>query len=282
MSAAVYRALYGCPASPRPRPHDHQDLAAVTEAILSRWAHYRAGKVDLTIAEHDDMFVAGQLEQYLFVGLSALEVISEAMLLARKTEFRNVLDIPCGYGRITRHLVKFFPDSRTFVSDIDKAKQKFCSSTFGATEIDLPPDFSGEPKARFDMIFVGSLLTHLNASLSINTLHYLVKSLSEAGLLIFTTCGRHGTAAIAGTEHLEPKTLHRFLRKGFGYEGSPTYGDSRMAPSWVLRTLESMPDVCVLGHKEQGWALFQDVFVIEKATDWTLSRPLRSRRPWRA
>ena len=279
VSAAVYRALYGWPAPPRPRSHVEQDLLAVTQALLARWAQYRAAVVDVTISPHDDMFVAGELEQYRLVGTSALEIITEAMLLARKTSFRNVLDVPCGYGRVTRHLVKFFPDSEIFVSEVDKAKQKFSAATFGGQEIDLPPDFSGEPARRFELIFVGSLLTHLNASLSINALHYLLKALSEGGLLIFTTSGRYATALVGGTEHLEPRTLHSFLRKGFGYEGSPTYGGTRMAPSWVLRALESMPDARVLGHKEQGWAGLQDVFVIEKATSWTWPRPLRSRWP---
>jgi hypothetical protein len=40
-----------------------------------------------------------------------------------------------------------------------------------------------------------------------------------------------------------------------------------------------MPDARVLGHKEQGWALHQDLFVIEKATGWTWARPLKSRWP---
>jgi SAM-dependent methyltransferase len=279
LSAAIYRGLYGWPAPPLSRPHEEQPLPAVAEALLARWARYRADSVDLTISEHDDMFVAGHLQQYLFVGTSALEVISESMLLGRKTGFRNLLDVPCGYGRITRHLVKFFSDSEIFVSEIDKAKQKFCASTFGVKEIDLPQNFSGDPARHFDLIFVGSLLTHLNARLSTNVLHYLVKALSEGGLLVFTTSGRHATTVAAGTGHLEPRTLHGFLGKGFGYEGGPSYGDSRMAPSWVLRTLESMPDVRVLGHKEQGWALLQDAFVIEKASGWTWSRPVRSRWP---
>jgi SAM-dependent methyltransferase len=279
VSAAIYRALYGWPAPPLSRPHEEQALLAVAEALLARWARYRADSVDLTISEHDEMFVAGHLPHYLFVGTSALEIISEAMLLARKTSFRNLLEVPCGYGRITRHLVKFFSDSEIFVSEIDKVKQKFCASTFGVKEIGLPPDFSGDPACRFDLIFVGSLLTHLNASLCVNVLRYLVKALSERGLLIFTTSGRYATTVAAGAGHLEPRTLHNFLGKGFGYEGSPSYGDSRMAPSWVLRTLESMPDVRVLGHKEQGWALLQDAFVIEKASGWTWSRHLRSRWP---
>jgi SAM-dependent methyltransferase len=273
--AAIYQTIYA-PALPCLQCHGEQPRASVTavsEALLVRWAQYRAASLDLTLSEHDDMFVAGQLEHYLFVGTSALEIISEAMLLARKTRVLRLLDVPCGYGRVTRHLVKFFPDSQIFVSEIDEAKQSFCSSTFGVQGIDLPPDFSGEPTQHFDLIFVGSLLTHLNASLSINALHYLLKALSEGGLLILTTHGRHATALAASRGRLKHNTLRSFLRRGFEYHGSSTYGSSRMAPSWVLRILESVPDARVVGHKEQGWALHQDVFVIEKATGWTWPRP---------
>jgi len=276
----IYRTVFP-PVLPPLRVHEppRASFSTVSEALSTRWSKYGADGVDLTISPHDDMFVAGELPSYLFVGTSALEVISEAMLLARKTHFADVLDVPCGYGRVTRHLVKFFPDSHIFVSEIDKAKQNFCASTFGAHGIDLPPDFSGEPARHFDLIFVGSLLTHLNENRSRNLLHYLLKALSEGGLLIVTTHGRHATALPASQGRLEQKTLRDFLRGGFGYDGAVAYGNSRIAPSWVLRALESMPDARVLGHKEQGWAQFQDVFVIEKATGWTWPRPLRTRWP---
>jgi SAM-dependent methyltransferase len=259
---------------PRPQPSTDQGRASIleaTEGLIARWANYRAETVDRTISQHDDMF-EGDLQHYLFSGRWALEVISEAMLLARKMRFDNLLDVPCGYGRVTRHLVKFFPDSQIFVSEKDKAKQHFCASTFGSKELDLPLDFCGEPTRQFDLIFVGSLLTHLNERLSISALDYLLKSLSEGGLLIVTTHGRYATTLTSSPGRLEQKAL-QFMRKGFGYEGGSTYGSSRMAPSWVLRVLESMPDARVLGHKEGGWGWFQDVFVVEKATGWTWPRP---------
>ncbi len=269
------------PALPR-RPHRDErprpPFPALAEALSARWAHYRAAEVDLTIAQHDDMFVAGQLAHYLLVGTSALEVISEAMLAAGKTRFAKILDMPCGYGRVTRHLVKFFPEAEIFVSEIDKAKQNFTASTFGARGIDLPPNFSGTPAEHFDLIFVGSLFTHLNAALSVNALRYLLNELSEGGLLIFTTHGRYATFVPASEGQLEQKTVRDFLRTGFGYDGNPSYGNSRMAPSWVVRALESIPDARIVGHKEQGWAQHQDVFVIEKATGWTWPRPMREPR----
>jgi SAM-dependent methyltransferase len=250
LSEALYRAVYGWPAPPRAVSHDESFLL-VTQALLARWAQYRADSVDLTISDRDDMFVAGQLDHYIGAGTSALEIISEAMLLARKARFHSLLDMPCGYGRVTRHLVKFFPDAEVFVSEIEKAKQAFCASTFGGREIDLPADFSGEPTRHFDMIFVGSLLTHLDANQSIDAIRYLLKSLSEGGLLIITTQGRYATSQAASLGYMRHNTLGTFMRKGFVYEARAG-GDNRTAtaPSWLLRILESMPDARVLSLKE--------------------------------
>jgi SAM-dependent methyltransferase len=245
--------------------------------IADRWTNYHASKLNLTISPQDDMLEPGQLQHYLAVGTCALEALSEAMLLARRSSFSSVLDVPCGYGRITRHLVNFFSDAEVFVSEIDKAKQDFCSRTFGAKPIDLPPDFVGAPPRHFDLIVVASLVTHFNAARSINALRYLLKCLSEGGLLVFSTHGRYATVSADERGHLLRRTWRAFMRRGFGYEGSPTYGDSRMAPSWVLRTLECVPDARVIGHKERGWDGFQDMFVIERATAWTRARPARSR-----
>jgi SAM-dependent methyltransferase len=271
---AISNTVFRPPTLPLPQPSHDQGRASIleaTEGLIARWANYRAETLDQRISQHDDMF-EGDIQHYLFAGRSALEVISEAMLLARKTRFDYLLDVPCGYGRVTRHLVKFFPDSQIFVSEKDKAKQHFSASTFGTKELDLPLDFCGEPTCQFDLIFVGSLLTHLNERLSISALRYLLKSLSEGGLLIVTTHGRYATMLTSSPGQLEQKA-RQFMRNGFGYEGGSTYGSSRMAPSWVLRIFESMPDARVLGHKEQGWSCFQDVFVIEKTTGWTWPRP---------
>jgi SAM-dependent methyltransferase len=271
---AISNTVFRPPTLPLPQPSHDQGRASIleaTEGLIARWANYRAETLDQRISQHDDMF-EGDIQHYLFAGRSALEVISEAMLLARKTRFDYLLDVPCGYGRVTRHLVKFFPDSQIFVSEKDKAKQHFSASTFGTKELDLPLDFCGEPTCQFDLIFVGSLLTHLNERLSISALRYLLKSLSEGGLLIVTTHGRYATMLTSSPGQLEQKA-RQFMRNGFGYEGGSTYGSSRMAPSWVLRIFESMPDARVLGHKEQGWSCFQDVFVVEKTTGWTWPRP---------
>jgi len=247
---------------------------AVMESLLARWAKYRASEIDMTIAPNEDMMSPGEFnaEHYLAVGLSAVEVVSEAMVISGKMEFAKILDLPCGFGRVARHFVKFFPDSQIFASEVDKAKQSFTASQFGLSEFDAPADFLGEPPDRFDLIFVGSLLTHLNTELTTNALRYLIAALAENGLLIFTTHGRHATNRSRMALQLD--ALTGFLRDGFGYQGDPTYGTTFAAPSWYFRYLETCQDARVLAFKERGWAGLQDAVVVQKAPAWTQPRPL--------
>jgi hypothetical protein len=97
---AISNSVFPPPAFPPPQPSSDQGRASIlqaTEGLIARWENYRAETLDQTISPHDDMFV-GDIEHYFFAGRSALEVVSEAMLLARKTHFDNVLDAPCGYA----------------------------------------------------------------------------------------------------------------------------------------------------------------------------------------
>src|SRR5438105_4377198 len=117
-----------------PFPFGRADQIEVMESVLARCRDYRSANIDLTLSPDDDMYARADpnaMERYLSVGVSAIELISEAMLLARRAEFARVLDLPCGCGRVTRHLVQFFRDSQIFVSDIERNKQAFVTSQFG-------------------------------------------------------------------------------------------------------------------------------------------------------
>ena len=66
---------------------------------------------------------------YFGVGLKAIAVIcSELERLNLKPKY--ILDIPCGYGRITRFLKAVFTSAEIYACDIDKEGVDFCSRTF--------------------------------------------------------------------------------------------------------------------------------------------------------
>ena len=69
--------------------------------------------------------------------------------------FPAILDLPCGGGRVTRHLKAFFPESEIHVGDIDADKLAAVTAQFSVTPFPFPHDFRGEPGRRFDLIFVG-------------------------------------------------------------------------------------------------------------------------------
>lgn len=253
--------------------------ADVLEAVAQRWQRYRASEVDLTLSPDDDMAAstdAAAIAHYRGTGLSALELIVDAMLLARKTDFPHILDLPCGGGRVTRHLVRYFPASDIVVSDIERRKQAFVASHFGLTPLDVPADFSTRATGRFDLIFVGSLLTHLSEAMFRAATDFFIDALAPEGVLVATTHGRYSATAIpASRRHIARDPIARtvagpYRRRGFGFRLQDRrrygvdYGTSFTRPSWVARLIEARSDVMILAYKERAWDDHQDALIVQK------------------
>ena len=244
--------------------------------ILERWQRYQAAEIDRTVSSEDDMIAhstPGGVAHYFQVGRSAIELITEAMVLARRTAFPRVLDFPCGGGRVTRHLVKFFPDSEISVSDIERRKQAAVVAQFGVNAIDCPPDFSAPLPERYDLIFVGSLLSHLDQRTFLRALDFFIAGLAPEGVLVLTTVGRYtatATSAETAWRHPIARAIRAMNRSGFGYleldrtRYGVSYGATFAAPSWIMRLIEGRADVMVLGYKERAWDDNQDALIIQK------------------
>jgi SAM-dependent methyltransferase len=116
-------------------------MRGILDDIAGRWHRYETAAVSRQIADCDAMFAGDTVESYLMVGRSAIELIAVAMIAARKADVASVLDLPCGAGRVTRHLRAFFPDAELFVSDIDKNGERFAVDAFAARALAAPPDF---------------------------------------------------------------------------------------------------------------------------------------------
>jgi SAM-dependent methyltransferase len=168
-------------------------MRQVMSQVAERLETYLASEINCDILESDEMFtrgVPGAMEHYFHVGRSAINVIAQAMIVTGRTSFETVLDLPCGGGRVTRHLTEFFPDATLYVADLDKQKEAFVERVFGVTALSVTSDFSVDPEHRFDLIFIGSLLTHLNAAAFERAVEWLIKAVADDGLLVLTTHGR--------------------------------------------------------------------------------------------
>jgi hypothetical protein len=135
-------------------------------------------------------------------------------------------------------------------------------------------DFEGA----FDLIFCGSLLTHLPADLCGSALRLITRSLSDKGIAIVTLHGRHSEYIQRHKWRYVEETLYAKIdetleQTGFGYvdydsnirsifDRQTHYGISVIRPHWAINAVEGDDRTRVLGYVERGWGDHQDVFVL--------------------
>lgn len=218
-------------------------------------------------------------EHYFSVGQSAVRCIKLALLTAGRHDVRRVLDLPCGHGRVLRTLKAAFPEAHFTACDINQDMVDFCARTFGAEPVYSDEDPRGiRITGQFDLIWVGSLLTHLDSPLWIDFLQLFESLLSPDGVLVFTTGGREVVDRLRSgrqTYWLPPdltkEMLARYEESGFAYGQYPwttyprSFGISIASPTWVCSVLERMPELRLLNFTERGWDQHQDVVACLRA-----------------
>ena len=231
--------------------------------------------VDRTIAPRDGMVAADMPEQYFDLGRRALELIKFSSELCDKPHYPDILDLPCGHGRVLRWLRAHYGYAKITACDLDRDGVDFCARQFGARPVYSEPDLRQVPfKAQFDLIWVGSLVTHLSQDRWLQTLDCLVQWTRECGVIIFTTQGRCYTSLLTRgrrnvTENIDKAALlEEFSRTGFAYQKyfekeHGDYGVAVTSPEWLMRTLQRYPDIIMRSYLEEAWGM-QDVVILYK------------------
>ena len=231
--------------------------------------------VDRTVAPRDGMVAADRPEQYFDLGRRALELIQFSSVLCDKPHYPEILDLPCGHGRVLRWLRAHYGYAKITACDLDRDGVDFCAQQFGAQPVYSEPDLNQlKFPGQFDLIWVGSLVTHLNYDKWLTTLDCLVKWTRECGVIIFSTQGRCYTSLLARgqrnvTENIDKAALlEEFARTGFAYqkyfeEEHGDYGVAVTSPEWLQRTLQRYPDIIMRAYLEEAWGM-QDVVILYK------------------
>ena len=226
----------------------------------------------------DEMFDANR-EHYFGVGQSAMRMVRLAMLAGgtRPEGIKEILDLPCGHGRVLRTLRAAFPGAGITACDIRRDGVDYCARTFGAK-----PVYSRNPIAevdlggRFDLIWCGSLLTHLDGESWIEFLDCFEKHLNLGGLLVFTIHGRSVLKRFqSGWDYgLDIEGMRRVIAgvqsTGFGYVDYPNnagYGISIAGRDWTMKMLARYRRLKALLYCDRGWDDHQDV-VACSLEDW--------------
>jgi len=233
-------------------------------------------KADRTLALQDGMVAAENPEQYFDLGRRALELIQFSSVLCDKPHYPAILDLPCGHGRVLRWLRAHYQYAKITACDLDRDGVDFCAKQFGAAPVYSHADLRQLPfTAQFDLIWVGSLVTHLRQDRWLATLDCLVKWTNECGVIVLTTQGRTATSLLArGRKNVaeninKPALLEEFARTGFAYQryfesnAEEDYGFAVSSPEWLMRALQRYPNIIIRAYLEEAWGL-QDVVILYK------------------
>jgi SAM-dependent methyltransferase len=226
----------------------------------------------------------GHGAEYFLAGISTVDCVSRVLGQARPDSIRNILDLPCGYGRELRFLVQSFPRATFTACDIQPGAADFCADTFGAAAAYSRPEVREISFDRsFDLIWCGSLATHLDGSSTLDLLRLFSRHLSPSGVLILTTNGDYVFERLRGGETYELSEgsvralTTSYAREGYGFQDYPRglgyfdfhpegrgYGVSLMSPDWVRALAEQVGGLRELYFRERGWCDHQDVFAFTK------------------
>jgi hypothetical protein len=229
------------------------------------------------IADHDQM-ASEHLGHYFGVGISALWTIQNILrcresAIEQRTPITAVLDFGCGCGRIGRFLRAGFPSAQIHVTDFRKEDVDWYIKTLSAT---MAPD--PLPDQGYDLIWLGSVFTHLAENEARALLARLLPSLRLGGVLAFSTQGRFAYRRAVEcdplmaeahpwmtynlpTAHLN-QLLSAYDASGYGYvdyPGQKEYGVSIVETAWYAKTVFDLADVTQIFFQERALDDHQDV-----------------------
>jgi SAM-dependent methyltransferase len=216
---------------------------------------------------------------YMYGGRSALKCMVDALIAADVPLPQAIFDFPSAHGRVTRFLKVAFPESEVWAGDLNHAGVDFCAERFGARPFYSEPDLATVMLPRqFDLIWCGSLATHLPEQQCKTLFALLLGALQPDGILCITTCGRgmrwahensFKTIDDAGYE----KILSDLAESPFGfapyhynygsYSESESYGMAFINLEWIEKNVLT-DGIQILQMREKAWHGAQDVWCFIK------------------
>ena len=215
--------------------------------------------------------------------MSAIDCIDEALRQGRLDKIQSILDLPSGGGRVLRFLARRFPAAKIVACDLQRDMVDFCAKEFGATPVYSAPDFDQLSIDRsFDLIWCGSLVTHLNAPGIKSLFNFFARHLRSPGMFVFSTHGERAAQRMSdpnrdygvSRDRIE-RMKEAFLKSGFGFASYPReddygvpdnggqYGISLASPEWI-RGVTERSGLKEIYFAAQGWDNHQDVYGLVK------------------
>jgi len=141
------------------------------------------------------------IDNYLRAASSAVENVEAALESAGRSfdDVDSCLDFGCGHGRVLRALKQHVPANRITACDVDAHGVRFCAAELGARPLVSSWRVDRIRLGRYDLIWSGSVFTHLDREDGETLFERLASSLLPGGVLVFSV---HGELSLGGLGHL--------------------------------------------------------------------------------
>ncbi len=219
------------------------------------------------VSPNDHMWDASS-QWYFDIGISAINCIKRSLAAVNLTPM-SILDFPCGHGRVCRMLRTEYPKAHLAACDLDPDGVDFCAAQFRAEPFYSRQDIRELTLPRsFDLIWCGSLFTHLDRDRWHDFLGFFVNHLTPDGVVVFTTHGRQPIQWMTegffdyGLSAEEQRAwMQQYAMDGFGFQSpsNQAFGLSLSSMAFVCAQIERWPSLKVIGLHEAAWAGHQDV-----------------------
>lgn len=221
------------------------------------------------------MMMKSSAAHYLGAGLSGLRAVQCGVPELAAAPPRRVLDFGCGFGRVTRFLQAEWPEADVNVCDVDFTGLAFCLAHLGVRGFQVGVD----PAAMrlggdYDLIWVGSVVTHLDAPVIMKLLAALAAALAPGGHVCFSSHGDLPVGRLKSGERyygLAPPdaaaVVAGYETSGFGYAnylGQVGYGISASSQAWLVNAVAQTPGLAWCGFQASGWDNYQDIVVCRR------------------
>lgn len=213
---------------------------------------------------------------YLKVGLSALECIQSALICCGTQPPESILDLPSGYGRVARFLKTAFSEASLHCVELEPAALRFCKREFNATTWLSKKDFSAlNLHQKYDLIWCGSLVTHLSRSQCEKLLRCMYRHLSPNGICVFSTHGPQVAEILTQkklnyslTPAITAALLNQYRETGYAFT---EYEPPRDGYGFSLSNDDQIRQICcrsgdweIRQFTPAGWDNHQDIYVCQK------------------
>ena len=230
-----------------------------------------AQRLHLAVSDRDIMLKKSTAAHYLATGFSALDSIMRCVPELASRPPQRILDFGCGYGRVLRMLRAAWPSSVLTACDLEPDGLSFCMDQFDISGYRSQIKPAAIPLASgFDLIWVGSLITHLNEDAIMGYISLFRHLLEPGGHVVFTSHGEHVINRLEKGEFhydLTPEKIKSvvstYRSSGYGYEDyvkSPGYGVSATSPEWLQPRVEALGRLTCKAFLPHHWDNHQDVW----------------------